>query len=48
MQTLHLCLKWEFDQSQEIAKDVLRAATASEKSLAGSGFRKAWGGFTNG
>lgn len=48
MQTLHVCLKWEFDQSWEIAKDVLMAATAGEISLAGSVFLRARGGFRNG
>lgn len=37
-QAIHVCLKWEFDQRQEIAKDVVVAATVGKISLTGASF----------
>lgn len=38
VQAILMCLKWESDQRQEIAKDVLVAASAGQISLAGVSF----------
>lgn len=37
-QAIHVCLKWEFDQRQEIAKYVVVAATVGKISLTGASF----------
>lgn len=37
-QAIHVCLKWEFDQRQEIAKDVVVAATVGKIALTGAFF----------
>lgn len=41
VQAIHGCLKCEFDQRQEIAKDVLVATTVRKISLAGASFLRA-------